>query len=760
MCYNRSVKIKSGFFERKTMRKIKYGVKGMMCSACVAHVERAAKSVFDGEVTVSLLTNSLIIMLPDGEKEENVRKKLTKALRAGGYDLVVGDRRAIEAKEYKKRVINLVVSLILCALLMYVSMGSMMGIPQPNVFKNITVFSIIQLLITLPIVIINRKYFKGGIAAIFHKAPNMDSLIAIGSGASLIYSIFGTAMIVFTNNHAYAHDLYYESAAMILALVTLGKFLEERAKKKAGDAVSALSDTLPSSATVERGGEEITVDLEEVAVGDTVIVRAGESIPVDGEIIFGEGSADESALSGESLPVDKRVGDKVSASCILSDGFVKVRCTQVGGDTAINRVITMLEEAASSKAEISRIADRVSAIFVPAVMAISFVTLVIWLILGDPSTAFKCAISVLVISCPCALGLATPTAIMVGTGVGASKGILIKSAHALETMRDVKYILVDKTGTLTHGKPYVTSLCGLDGDMISALYSLEKMSSHPLAHAVCQYAEEKNIPANKVEDFKSSVGNGLSGIVGGVPCYCGKPNFIKSVISHYDTIKINIDGKMTPITQVISEIAENGATAVCVACGDKIGVVGISDKVKDSSVEAVKGFRRLGIECVMLTGDNEASARSVANTVGIEKIHASLLPEDKAKIISEYKNKGDGLVAMVGDGINDAPALALADIGIAIGAGTEVAIDSADVILSKSSLADVLAALDISRATLRTIKQNLFWALIYNSIGIPVAAGVLFPAFGITLSPMIGAAAMSFSSITVVLNALRLRRLK
>ena len=749
------------------MKKIKYGVKGMMCTACVAHVERAARGVVEGDVTVSLMTNSIIVELPDDEKEENLKKRLSSALKSAGYELVVGDRKAIEKAEYKKRIRNLVLSIILSALLMCVSMGPMLLSVLSGIVERMTlVWVLAQLAITLPVVIINRKYFKGGISALLAKSPNMDSLIAVGSGASLIYSLYGTVMIIISpeNAHAYAHDLYYESAAMILALVTLGKFLEERAKKKAGDAVMALSETLPSFATVIKDGEEVLVDIEEVRVGDLVSVRAGEAIPVDGEIIFGEGSIDESALSGESLPVDKKEGESVNASCILRDGYIKVKCTRTGSETSISRIITMLEEAANSKAEISRVADRVSAIFVPAVMCISLLTLVIWLIFGTPALAFKCAISVLVISCPCALGLATPTAIMVGTGVGASKGILIKSAHALERMKDIKYILVDKTGTLTHGKPFVTEVYGLSKEMLSAAYSLEKMSSHPLAFAVCSYAEENGALPSEVSGFKSSVGNGLSGEIGESLCLCGKPQFIRDNCSNIDTININIHGKMIPIFDAVEKISEKGATAILVYLkkGEKedCGIIAISDKIKESSLNAIEGFRRLGIECVMLTGDNEASARSVANEAGINTVHASLMPEDKAKIIEEYKNRCDGLTAMVGDGINDAPALALADIGIAIGAGTEVAIDSADVILSKSSLTDVLTALDISRATLRTIKQNLFWALIYNCICIPVAAGALFPLFGITLSPMIGSAAMSFSSITVVLNALRLRRLK
>ena len=745
------------------MKKIKYGVKGMMCTACVAHVERAAKSVFDGKFTVSLMTNSIIIEIDDGENADALKKRLARALKKGGYQLVDGDRRQLEEKEYKKRTRNLLLSIILCVLIMYLSMGKMVGLPQIGFLASPAPSAVAQMALALIVAAINRKYFIGGVSALASMSPNMDSLVAIGSGSSLVYSIVKTAMILAEKDtevaHAYAHDLYFESAAMILALVTLGKFLEERAKKRAGDAVMALSGALPTEAVVIRDGEELCVEAETVAVGETVVIRAGEIVPVDGRIIHGEGSLDESAISGESIPVDKAAGDGVSASSILKDGYIKVECTRAAGDTSISRIITMLEEAASSKAKISRVADRVSAVFVPAVMCLSLLTLVVWLIFVTPAMAFKCAISVLVISCPCALGLATPTAITVGTGVGASRGILIKSAHALETMRGVKYILLDKTGTLTHGKPFVTGAYGVTDEMLTAAYSLEKMSSHPISAAICSHAEERGLSPLAAEDFKNGVGNGLLGIVRGAPCACGKPKFIsENGIDLHEQV-VDFEGSQMSVHEVIHRLAERGATAVCVAYKRNCGVIAISDKIKESSVEAVEGFRRLGIECVMLTGDNEASARSVAKEVGIEKVHASMMPEDKAGVIEKYKKIGDGRVAMVGDGINDAPALALADVGIAIGAGTEVAIDSADVILSKSSLLDVLSAIDISCATLRTIKQNLFWALIYNTVAIPVAAGVLFPAFGITLSPMIGAAAMSFSSVTVVLNALRLRKL-
>ena len=741
------------------MKKLKYGVMGMTCSVCAAHVERAARGVVDGNVTVSLITNSMIVEVDDNEKEEALKKRLQKALKKGGYTLTDSDRKGLEKKEYKKQIRKLVSSLSLCILLMYVSMGKMVGLPHPSVLEAPSLFAITQLVLTIPIIAINFKYFKGGASALFSRSPNMDSLVAIGSGAALVYSLVQTAIIVGAPDkaHSLAHDLYFESAAMIVTLVSLGKFLEERAKKKAGDAVLALSECLPTTATVVRDGKEISVEADEVQVGDVVIVRAGEAVPVDGKIIFGEGSFDESAISGESLPADKKVGDNVSASCPMGDGFVKIECTRVGKDTSISRIITMLEEAASSKAKISRVADKVSAIFVPAVMSVSLLTLVLWLIFGTPAVAFKCAISVLVISCPCALGLATPTAITVGTGIGASKGILIKSAHALEMMSKVKYALMDKTGTITHGKPFVTGVYGVSDEMMEAAYSLEKMSSHPLAVAIRAYGEERGFSGLEVKEFSLGIGNGLSGRVKSNICLCGKPKFLLEMGVDLDEKVINFEGSEMSVVEAVHRLAERGSSAICVAYRRDCGVIAVSDKIKKSSVEAVEGFRRLGIECVMLTGDNEASARSVANEVGIGAIHASLMPEDKAEIIEGYKKRGGGLVAMIGDGINDAPALALSDVGIAIGAGTEVAIDSADVILSKSSLLDVLSAIDISRATLRTIKQNLFWALIYNTIAIPIAAGALIPSFGVALSPMIAAAAMSFSSVTVVLNALRLK---
>ena len=732
------------------MKKIKYGIKGMSCSACVAHVERAARSVFDGEITVSLMTNSMILLIEDGEDENALRGRLTKALRASGYDLLAESSASGRGDaEHRRTRRILIASLALCAILMYFTMGHMVGLPLPHLFHRFPIGLVaVQIGLTLPVLWLNRKYFIGGFGAIFAGAPNMDSLVALGSSASVVYSLVMTVLIALGDS-ARIHDLYFESAAMIVTLVSLGKYLEGRAKKRAGDAVMALSETVPPVATVIRDGVERTVAVEEISVDDEILIRAGEGVPVDGEILAGEGSLDESALTGESLPVDRTVGESVCASSILRDGFLRIRCTRVGEDTSIGRVILLLEEAAGSKANVSRVADRVSAVFVPAVTAISVLTLIVWLIVShDVSMAFRCAVSVLVISCPCALGLATPTAIMVGTGMGARYGILVKSAHALEELRGVRYVLFDKTGTVTHGRPRVTEHDMEDEALLSLAYSLEKQSSHPIATALCDYAASLEAKAYAVENFASPVGRGLFGVVEGYSVWVGNRAFVEE--------------QGAPLSErareAVSRYSAQGATTVCVAAkrGEtwQFGVLAVSDAVKASAGDAVAGLHALGIECVMLTGDHEAAARRVAEQVGIGTVYASLLPADKERLVREYCARGK--CAMVGDGINDAPALARADVGIAIGAGTEVAVDSADVILSGSSPADVLCAIDISRATMRCIKQNLFWALIYNAVAIPVAAGAL-AGVGILLTPMIGAAAMSVSSISVVLNALRLR---
>ena len=748
------------------MKKLRYGVKGMSCAACVAHVEKAAKKVCGEEnVVVSLLTNSLTVTVEDGENEDKLFALLKKNLKSAGYGL---EKEASDSnkngsrEEYKKGLKRLVWSLVITAVLMYVSMGHMISLPLPSfISDNAVVFASLQLILTVPVIIINFRFFKNGFAAIARLSPNMDSLIAIGSSASFIYGIFSTCMI-FTgtfgeNNalvHEYAHSLYFESAAMILTLVSLGKTLEGRARAKASEAVGKLAAMMPDSAVVIRNGERLTVSLDEIKVGDIVAVKEGETIPVDGTVIEGFGSADESALSGESIPIEKNEGDKVSAVCTLTSGYVLIRTEKIGKDTSLSRIIGLLEDAATSKAPIARIADKVSAVFVPAVMLISVITAVVWLVLGEGiDTVFEHAVSVLVISCPCALGLATPTAVMVGTAIGAEKGILIKSALALEKLSSVKYFMTDKTGTLTEGKPKVTDIvpyfCTED-KLLGAAYTAEDMSAHPLAKAVCAEANARGIEKMNAENYVSSVGMGISVDTKYGRCAVGKPEFLLLDDFSEDTRDF--------IRSTMERLENEGKTAVCVALGGKLmGVMGIADPLREDSTRAISNLKKAGIYTVMLTGDNELTASAISKSCGIDKYYSKLLPEDKERIIREYSERG--MTAMVGDGINDAPALARADIGIAIGAGTEVAIDCADVVLSKNSLRDALRAIDISKATLSCIKQNLFWALIYNSICIPIAAGVLVP-IGISISPMIASAAMSFSSVCVVLNSLRLRYVK
>lgn len=736
------------------MKKIKYGIKGMNCSACVAHVERAARSVFDGELTVSLMTATMILVAEDETDEPALRAALTKALRAAGYDLVAESaaKRTDADDEYQKVKRALVLSLVLSALLMPVSMGHMVvTLPAPALLAPIwgAINVAIQLVLCIPVLLLNIKYFKNGFRAILAGAPNMDSLVALGASASVLRSAVTVGIFALSGDLSHVPHLYFDSAAMIVALVSLGKFLEGRAKRRAGDAVMSLSETIPTEATVIRDEDTLTVPVSEVEIGDIVLVRAGEAIPVDGTILEGEGSVDESALTGESLPVDRAPGEAVHASSILRSGYLRVTCTRVGGDTSIGRILSLLEDAAASKANISRIADRVSGIFVPIVSGISLLTLIVWLLVArDLSMALRCAISVLVISCPCALGLATPTAIMVGTGIGAKQGILIKSAHALENLRAVKYVLFDKTGTVTHGRPRVTDAFFEDGELLSCACALEQLSSHPLATAVCDYGAEKGIAPLVVEAFEAPVGKGLSGRINGARVLVGKREFIEEACGALSEEADSAE----------QSFRKKGATTICIYKEDQgnaaFGALAISDTVKESAKTAVDALHELGVTCVMLTGDNEAAARHVADLVGIRQVHASLLPDEKERLLRAFSEKGT--CAMVGDGINDAPALARADVGIAIGAGTEVAVDSADVILTGNSLAAVPNAIALSRATMRCIKQNLFWALIYNTICIPIAAGVLAPV-GITLSPMIGAAAMSCSSVFVVLNALRLR---
>ena len=735
------------------MKKLRYGVKGMHCSACVAHVERAVRSVFDGEVTVSLMTAGIMLVADDDTDETALRARLVKALRASGYDLVAETARGKAADgEYVTERRRLILSLVFSALLMAVSMGHMvLMLPLPEKIASFrgAINLLLQIVLSCLVISFNRKHFTGGFRAIFAGAPNMDSLVALGSSASVLWSVVLIGFYVREGDLSYVPHLYLDSAAMIVALVSLGKFLEGRAKRRAGDAVTALSETVPTEATVMRSGKTVTIPVSEVAIGDVVLVRAGEAIPVDGTVQAGEGSVDESALTGESLPVDRREGEAVHASSILRDGYLEVVCTRIGGDTAIGRILALLEDAAASKARVSRLADRVSGIFVPIVSGISLATLMVWLIATrDISMAIRCAISVLVISCPCALGLATPTAIMVGTGMGAKMGILIKSAHALEELRAVRYVLFDKTGTVTHSRPRVTNVFWEDEELLSLACSLEKLSSHPLATALCDYGEEQGTPLFEVENFEAPVGKGLSGSIKNARVFVGRRSFVEESCGALSASADNAE----------RSFIENGSTTICICRQEgeqrTFGVVAIADTIKESAKDAVESLHDLGVTTVMLTGDNEAAARRVADAVGIREVHAALLPTDKEALIRAFSEKGK--CAMIGDGINDAPALARADVGIAIGAGTDVAVDSADVILVGNSLAAVPDAIHLSRATMRCIKQNLFWALFYNMICIPVAAGALAP-LGITLTPMLGAAAMSCSSIFVVLNALRLR---
>ena len=735
------------------MKKVKFGVKGMTCSACVAHVERAARSVVDGDVTVSLLSSVILLTVSEDTDEAALQRSLARALRAAGYDLTSAARSTAETDaEYRKSRRRLILSLVFSALLMVVSMGHMVfTLPLP---KEIAPFRgainlLLQLFLCGYVLSLNLKYFTGGFRAIFAGAPNMDSLVALGASASLIWSVILSGSFLIEGDFSYVPHLYLDSAAMIVAMVSLGKFLEGRAKRRAGDAITSLSETIPTEATVLREGETVTIPVSEVAVGDLILVRAGEAIPVDGIVVSGEGSVDESALTGESMPIDRREGDGTHASTILRDGFLTIRCTKTGGETAIGRILTLLENAAASKAEISRLADRVSGIFVPIVTGISLLTLLVWLIVtGDVASALRCAVSVLVISCPCALGLATPTAITVGTGMGAKHGILIKSAHALEQLGSVRTLLFDKTGTLTEGRPRVCDVFLENETMLDAVYSLERQSSHPLAVAVCNYAEEQNAHLLSVEDFASPAGKGLSGRTKNGRIAVGRRAFLEECGF---ALSAEADGAER-------RFVESGYTTICiyeeVEGSARFGVLALSDTVKPEAAKAISTLHELGVSTVMLTGDNEAAANRVASTLGIDEVHAALLPEEKEALIRAFSEQGKS--AMVGDGINDAPALKRADVGIAIGAGTDVAVDSADVILTGHSLAALPIAVSLSRATMRCIRQNLFWALFYNVICIPIAAGVLAP-LGVTLNPMLGAAAMSCSSVFVVLNALRLR---
>ncbi len=739
----------------------RFNVTGMSCAACSSHVEKAVKQL-DGiqNVEVNLLTGSMTADFNENilSDDDIINAVINAGYGASSAQNAKSDKPKTSNDEVKQMKFRISVSFVFLMILMYVSMGHMIGIPLPSFLtgaENAVSFALTQFLLTLPIVIVNKKYYISGFKSLIHKAPAMDTLIAVGSSAALIYSIFALYQIGYGlghNNmdlvHHYMHDLYFESAAMILTLVTLGKYLESRAKKQTTEAISKLMDLRPQTATVIRDDKEVTIPIDSVVIGDIVVVRAGQSVPVDGTIISGNAVLDESALTGESLPVDKTVNDTVISASISKGGYFTFKATKVGNDTTLSQMIKLVEDASASKAPIAKLADKVSGVFVPVVLLIAIATFIIWLMLGkDFSFALSSAITVLVISCPCALGLATPVAIMVGTGVGAKNGVIFRSAEALEHLHSVNAVVLDKTGTITEGKPVVTDIITANdftqNELLELAYSLESLSEHPLAQAIVNYCKDKNIKITKADNFETLSGKGITASIDNIFCVSGN-------IKLFNELGIQITEN--------TELANQGKTPLYFAKDNKlVGVIAVADAVKTNSGFAVDTLEKMGISVTMLTGDNQKTANTIAQSVNIKNVIYEVMPQDKEKHIKSLQESGK-TVAMIGDGINDAPALARADVGIAIGAGTDIAIESADIVLMKSDLVDAVNAILLSKNVIRNIKQNLFWAFIYNCIGIPLAAGVFSPA--LRLTPMFGAAAMSLSSVCVVMNALRLNRFK
>lgn len=746
-----------------------YIVTGMSCAACSARVEKAVSQVPGvTSCSVSLLTNSMSV------EGSALSEEIITAVQNAGYGADLKNAKqnqhdrtnSIEdtLKDRETPILKrrLIASLGFLIILMYVSMGHMMwGWPLPSFFNNNHIaMGLLQLLLTIVIMVINQKFFTSGFKSLWRRTPNMDTLVALGSTAAFIYSTF--ALFAMTDAQvkgnadavmSYMHEFYFESAAMILALITVGKMLEARSKGKTTNALKGLMQLAPKTATLIRDNKEIVVPVEQVAIGDIFVVRPGENIPVDGVILDGDSAVDESTLTGESIPVDKSVGNTVSAGTLNQSGFIRCEATRVGEDTTLSQIIQMVSNAAASKAPIAKVADKVSGVFVPAVITIAVITVIIWLLLGQTiGFALARGISVLVISCPCALGLATPVAIMVGNGMGAKNGILFKTAVSLEECGKTKIVALDKTGTITKGAPTVTDIIPANGiteaKLLQLAYSLEKKSEHPLAHAINQRAEKDAVSPDEVSDFTALPGNGLSASNNGVMLYGGNYNFISSRISIPDEIKKQSE-----------KLSEEGKTPLFFSSDDTLfGIIAVADVIKDDSPQAIREMQNMGIHVVMLTGDNERTAKAIGTLAGVDEVIADVLPDGKENVIQKLKQKGK--IIMVGDGINDAPALTSADIGIAIGAGTDIAIDAADIVLMKSRLLDVPAAIRLSRATLRNIHENLFWAFIYNVIGIPLAAGVFINVLGWQLNPMFAAAAMSLSSFSVVTNALRLNFLR
>ena len=774
------------------MKKEKFDIQGMTCSSCQSHVEKAVSSL-NGikKVNVNLLANNMVV-----EYNDNIldNKKIIEAVIQAGFKANVAKeiKQENSLSGMKKR---LIISLCFMIVLMYIAMHQMLnnvfGLPIPVVIKNLfdgpenaLRFAFAQIILLIPILILNRNYFIVGFKRLIKKAPNMDSLIAIGSSASIIYGIIAICMIGYglSNNDLelvsrYSKDLYFESAGTILTLITLGKYLEAKSKGKTKEAISKLMDLAPKTATVIRDEKEIEIKTEDIVIEDIIIIRPGGTIPVDGIIIDGSSSVDQSSITGESIPVEKQVGDNVVSGTINKNGILKIKATKVGENTTLSQIIKLVEEASSSKAPISKIADKVSLVFVPTVILISIITAIVWLLVGQSfEFALTTAIAVLVISCPCALGLATPVAIMVGTGKGAENGILIKDAESLEMLHKIDTIVLDKTGTITVGKPKVTdlitsqSLLGktsflnnlkvkiigneqynqkVENELLKIAGSLEKLSEHPLADAVLEKITEREIKLEEVKDFEAISGRGIKGKIKGKKYFAGNLAFMQEN-------QINIEG----LGEIPVNLYKEGKTLLYFAKEKElIGLIAVADIIKDTSIEAIKLFKEKNLEIVMLTGDNNLAAQAIGNTLGIDKVISEVMPQDKEKEVSKLQKQGKK-VAFVGDGINDSPALARADVGLAIGSGTDIAIESADIVLMKDDLRDVNTAIDLSKATINNIKLSLFWAFIYNIIGIPVAAGIFYPIFELKLNPMLGALAMSLSSVCVVTNALRLRKFK
>lgn len=755
------------------MKKEQFNVTGMTCAACSARVEKAVgKLPGVDKIAVNLLKNSMVVEYDETAldtqkiigavteagygaslKEAVQQCKASKSMQASANDIARQEYEAV-----KKR---LKLSLVFAVPLSYISMGHMMGWPLPEVFlgvENAMIFSLTLLLLVIPVVFINFKFFRVGFKTLFAASPNMDSLIAIGASASLVYGVYALYKIAYGFGHGdlvlvhrFSMDLYFESAGMILTLITFGKFLEARAKGRTSDAITKLMDLAPKTAVVERDGAELEIPVEEVEKGDILVVRSGMSVPVDGVLTEGHAAVDESAITGESIPVEKETGSKVTGATVVKSGFFKMRADRVGEDTTLAQIVRLVDDATSSKPPIAKMADKVSGVFVPAVIGIALVTAAVWLLLGESfEFALSNAIAVLVISCPCALGLATPTAIMVGTGRGAASGVLIKSAETLETVHEVNTIVLDKTGTITQGEPGVTDILysksAGEAQLVKTAASLEKYSEHPLAQAIVKYAEQKNVQLVPVTGFAQQAGRGIKGVMEGKGCFGGNRRMLEEAGLYDDNVKM-----------LEEKLAAEGKTPLFFARdGILLGIIALADRVKPTSRAAIEEMKRMGLEVVMLTGDNARTAQAIQKEVGADRVVAEVLPQDKETEIRRLQQQGKK-VAMVGDGINDAPALARADVGIAIGAGTDIAIESADLVLMKNDLLDVAGAVQLGHAVIRNIKQNLFWALFYNAICIPVAAGVFYPWLGIKLSPMLGALAMSFSSVFVVTNALRLR---